>query len=99
MADQPAVETVTFTIESPDGDTDDVTVPAPVLDLLSEEDVTRTEVVGDMALLSLVQQVHAVVHHGEEEVGPELRDAEEAASELFEERFGVSYAEATGHSH
>lgn len=97
MADQP--ETVTFTIEGPDGTTDDVQLPAGLADLLGEPGDTEASVVGDMALLSLVQQIHAAVHHGEDDVDEDVRAMEERASDLFEERFGISFAEATGHSH
>jgi hypothetical protein len=58
-----------------------------------------TTVVGDLAMLGFVQQAHGIVHHSQGEVGEDLQAAEELAMDLFEERFGQSYAEVTGHSH
>lgn len=91
-------ETVDITIEGPDGD-DEVTLPAPLLDLLSEEGESAAEVVGDIAILSCTQRIHTIVHHSEEETDGELSDIEDATMDLFEERFGVTFAEATGHDH
>ncbi|MFC4550956.1 MULTISPECIES: DUF7545 family protein [Halorussus] len=93
------VETVTYSIEGPEGDEDDITVPAGLLDMLREEDETRADVLGDMAMLSLAQQAHAVVHHGHGDTDPEVEAYEETAMDLFEERFGVTFGEMTGHSH
>ena len=93
------VDTATFTIEGPDGETDDLELPTELLDLLSEEGDTRTEVIGDMAILSFAQQAHAIVHHSQGETDENLQRVEEETLAQFEERFGVSFAEATGHSH
>lgn len=90
-------ETVTFEIDG-DGETDTLTVPATVLDLVAEADQTGPEVVGDVAMLSLANRVHHMVHHGEG-TDPELEAIEQETMDLFEERFGVTFAEATGHSH
>jgi hypothetical protein len=91
-------DTVVITIEGPDGE-DEVTLPSPLLDLLSEEDETAAEVVGDIAILSCAQRIHATVHHSEEGPGDELAAIEESTMDLFEERFGVTFSEATGHDH
>lgn len=93
-----ADETVTITIEAPDGD-DEVTLPAGLLDMLAEGDETDAEVVGDLALFGCAQRAHAVVHHQEGAPDEELVSVEETTMELFEERFGMSYGEATGHQH
>jgi hypothetical protein len=99
MADA-EVETVTYTIESPEGDSEELTVPTGIIDLLREdEDETDTEVLGDLAMLSLAQQAHALVHHAPEEPDDAVLKNEEKAMELFEERFGQSFGEMTGHSH
>ncbi|WP_290818142.1 hypothetical protein [Halovivax sp.] len=92
------VSTVTFSIESESGDVDEVTIPAGLVDLLAEGDQSSAETVGDIALLSFASRAHHLVHHGEG-ADEELEAQEAAAMELFEERFGVSYAEATGHHH
>jgi AraC-like DNA-binding protein len=91
-------DTAVITIEGPDGK-DEVTLPTSLLDLLSEENETAAEVVGDIALLSCTQRIHTTVHHSEEEVSDELSAIEDSTMDLFEERFGVTFAEATGHDH
>ncbi|AGB16584.1 hypothetical protein Halru_1990 [Halovivax ruber XH-70] len=96
MADQ--IETTTFSIESEAGDADDVTIPAGLVDLLAEGDQSPAETVGDITLLSFASRAHHLVHHGED-ADDDLEAQEELVMELFEERFGVSYAEATGHHH
>ncbi|MFB6171798.1 MAG: hypothetical protein ABEJ23_04640 [Haloarculaceae archaeon] len=93
-----AVETVTLTIEGPDG-TDELTLPAALLDMLSEGDETDAEVVGDLALFGCAQRVHGAIHHQQREPSEELAAVEEATMDLFEERFGMTYGEATGHQH
>ncbi len=92
------VETTTFTIETPDGDADEVTLPSGLVDLLAEEDQTAAETVADIALLSFASRAHHIVHHGDA-VDDELEAQEARAMDLFEERFGVTFAEATGHHH
>lgn len=92
------VETITFTIESESGDEDEVTVPAGLVDLVTDSDQSPAETVGDVVMLSLANQAHHVVHHGHD-TDEDLEAQEERAMELFEERFGVSFAEATGHHH
>lgn len=89
---------VVITIEGPDGD-DEVSLPEPLLELLSEGGESSAEVVSDIVVLSCAERIHAIVHHGEDELGDELASVEDDMMERFEERFGVSFAEATGHDH
>ncbi|SFC56041.1 hypothetical protein SAMN05444422_110117 [Halobiforma haloterrestris] len=91
------VDTVTVSIEADDS-TDEVTIPAGLLDLVAEGDQTTAETIGDVALLSFASRAHHVVHHGEGS-DEELEAQEERVMELFEERFGVTFGEATGHQH
>jgi len=93
-----ANETATVTLTAGD-DSDEIEVPVAIADLLAEGDESVTTVVGDLAMLGFAQQAHGIVHHSQGEVGEDLRAAEELAMDLFEERFGQSYAEVTGHSH
>ena len=94
------VETVTYTIESPDGDSEELTLPTGVVDLLREDGTeTDTEVLGDLTMLSFAQQAHALVHHAPEEPDEAVIANEEKTMELFEERFGQTFGEMTGHSH
>lgn len=92
-------DTTTFTIDGDDGSTDGIDVPAGLLELLAEGDESPAETLGDLALLSCAQQVHAISHHSQAEPDEEVRAIEEETMALFEERFGRSFAEMTGHSH
>ncbi len=92
------VETITFAIESEDGDEDDVTLPAGLVELVAEGGQSPAETVGDIALLSFASRAHHIVHHGEE-ADEELEAQEARVMDLFEERFGVTFGEATGHQH
>jgi len=93
-----ASETVTVQLTVGDED-DSIEVPTTLLDILSEGDETAPEVVGDIAMLGIAQQAHGVVHHGHGEVDEAVEAAESLAMELFEERFGRSFGEMTGHDH
>lgn len=92
-------ETVTLTLDSEDGATDELTVPTGLLDMLAEGDETAAEVVGDIAMFGFAQRIHGAVAHGEGEPSAELQQVETQTLELFEERFGRSFAELTGHDH
>ncbi|WP_306052547.1 DUF7545 family protein [Natronococcus wangiae] len=92
------VETISISISADDGSTDDVTLPAGLVDLVAEGDQDAAETVGDITLLSFASRAHHIVHHGEGS-DPELEAQEERVMELFEERFGVTFGEATGHQH
>jgi hypothetical protein len=91
-------DTVTVSLHCGE-ETDGIEVPATLVELLSEEDESATAVVGDLAMLGLAQQAHGIVHHSGDEAGDDLVAMEELTMDLFEERFGRSYAEVTGHSH
>jgi tRNA(Ser,Leu) C12 N-acetylase TAN1 len=93
------VETETYTIEAPNGATDTVDLPEGLVDVLSEQGEEPASVVAEVTLLAFVQRAHSIVHHSEGEVPDDLLEINEKAEELFEERFGVSFAEATGHHH
>lgn len=91
------VETIAFSIESDEG-SDEIAVPAALVDVLAEEGQTPAEAVADVTLLSFASRAHHLVHHGEED-DPELEAAEAEIMDRFEERFGVTFGEATGHQH
>lgn len=91
-------ETVTVTLET-DGGSDELAVPTALVGMLGEEDDSAANVVGDLAMLGLAQQAHGIVHHSHGETSDEVEAAEELTMELFEERFGRTYAEMTGHDH
>lgn len=91
-------ETVTIRIEGPDGE-DDVTLPADLLEMLAEGDESGAEVVGDLALMSCAQRIHATIHHSEGEVADDLEAVEATTMDLFEERFGITFEEMAGHDH
>jgi len=93
------VETETYTIEGPDGETDELELPEGLVNVLAEQGETPTTVVAEIALLSFVQRSHAIVHHAEGDVPADLEAINEKAEELFEDRFGMTFGEATGHDH
>ena len=70
-----------------------------LIDLLGEGNDETPEVVGDIAMLGFTQQAHGAVHHSQGEADERIQEAEALAAELFEERFGQSFAEMTGHDH
>ncbi|GGN90574.1 MULTISPECIES: DUF7545 family protein [Haloarcula] len=92
-------DTVTLTIEGDDA-TDELTVPSGLLDILREEaDETDPQVVGDIAMFGLAQRIHGAVHHSQGEPDEEIAALEELTLDLFEERFGATFGELTGHDH
>jgi hypothetical protein len=91
-------DTITVTLDAEDGN-DELEVPRAIVDLLSEEADDTTTVVGDLVMHGIAQQAHGIVHHGHGEVDDDLEAAEELTMDLFEERFGQTYGEVTGHSH
>ncbi|WP_436344850.1 DUF7545 family protein [Natronorubrum sp. FCH18a] len=91
------IETTTFEI-SADDSTDEVTIPSGLVDLVAEGDQTDAETIADVTLLSFASRAHHIVHHGEG-ADEELEAQEDRIMDLFEERFGVTYGEATGHQH
>jgi len=93
-----ALEDVTVTVEA-DGEDDTIEIPAGLIDRLREEGETRADVVGSITLMALTGRAHALLHHVEEESGEELQDIEDVMQGRFEDRFGMTYAEATGHEH
>lgn len=92
------VETITVTIET-DGESDTVAIPAGLLERLAEPGTPPAEVVADVVLTSFTGRAHALRHHGAGEPDEALEAAETDLMDRFEDRFGVTYAEATGHSH
>jgi len=94
-----ASDTVTITLESDDGAVDDLEVPTALLDMLAEGEEGAPEIVGDIAMFGLAQRIHSAVHHSQGEPDDEIAAVEEQTLGLFEERFGESFADLTGHDH
>jgi len=92
------VETTTISIEADDDSTDEVTLPSGLIDLIAEGNQTSAETIGDITLLSFASRAHHLVHHSEG-VDDEIEAQEARVMDLFEERFGVTFGEATGHQH
>ncbi|WP_338729166.1 hypothetical protein [Haladaptatus sp. DJG-WS-42] len=93
-----SVETATFSIESSDGSTDEVELPTELIDLLAEEE-SSAETVADVVLIGFAQRAHALVHHSHGDFDADIEAIEESVLETFEERFGMTFAEMTGHDH
>ena len=98
MADE-STETEAFRIEGPGGASETVSLPAGLADVFAEQGEATTGVVADFAVQAFAQQTHAVVHHSQDEVPADLDALNAHMEEIFEERFGVSLAEAMGHDH
>ncbi|RRJ33608.1 DUF7545 family protein [Halocatena pleomorpha] len=89
---------VVITIAGPNDETE-VALPESLFDALSNEEETASDVVSDILVLSCAQRVHALVHHGEEEIDEDLSAVEDRMMAVFEEHFGMTFAQATGHDH
>jgi len=93
------VETETYTIEGPDGDTDDVELPAGLVDTLAEQGEEPTQVISDIVVQALAQHAHALVHHSQGETPADLAEMNDEMEAIFEDRFGMPLSDAMGHSH
>lgn len=93
------IETATVRIESEDGASDELTLPRELIDMVDEGGQTDAEVVADVAMLSFASRVHHLVAHGEGEPDEEMQAIEGETMDRFEERFGMTFGEATGHDH
>ncbi|MGM0399380.1 MAG: DUF7545 family protein [Halobacteriota archaeon] len=94
-----ATDRLTVSLEI-DDESDEFELPADLVDLFREEDdETDAEIVGDMVVMAFAERAHAIVHHGHGDEDEELEAIESDAMDVFEERFGMTYGEATGHSH
>jgi len=82
-----ANETVTVTVEADDESTDEFEVPTALLELLSD------------CLNLLAQRIHGAVHHAQGEPSEEVQAIEEQTMDIFEDRFGATFGELTGHDH
>ncbi len=93
------VETETYTIEGSGGDTDDVALPAGLVDTLAEQGEEPTQVISDIIVQALAQHAHALVHHSQGETPADLAEMNDEMEAIFEDRFGMPLSEALGHSH
>ncbi|MFW5965479.1 MAG: DUF7545 family protein [Halodesulfurarchaeum sp.] len=92
-------ETTRVTIET-ETDADEIELPSEIIDLYREDpDETDAAIIGDMLVMAFTERAHALAHHGEGEGLESIEQIESQMLELFEKRFGLTYAEATGHSH
>ncbi|NHN48773.1 hypothetical protein G9464_14385 [Halostella sp. JP-L12] len=93
-------DTITVSLESSDGGDDEIELPAALVEMLSEEDdEAAATVVGDIALFGCAQRIHGAIHHSQGEPSEEIQSVEADTMEIFEERFGATFEELTGHDH
>jgi hypothetical protein len=90
----------TVTVET-ETNTEALELPTELVELYREEPgETDAQIAADMLVMAFAERAHALAHHSEEEEG--LGDIEAIEGEMmavFEDRFGMTYGEATGHSH
>ena len=88
------------TVEIAVGDDDEnIAIPTGVLEALTQDELTLPEIIGDLIIVSCTQRLHGMVAHGAAEPDEDLVELEAEMREVFEDRFGASFAELTGHSH
>jgi hypothetical protein len=93
------MDSITVTVDTESG-TDEITLPLDIVDLYREEPSENDAmIVADMVVMAFTERAHALAHHGEGEADVDMEAIEEEMLDAFEDRFGVTYAEATGHSH
>ena len=93
------VDTIRLSVET-ETDGDELELPAEILELYREDpEETDAQIASDMLMMAFSERAHALAHHSEGEESEDIQAIEADMMELFEDRFGVSYAEATGHSH
>lgn len=82
------------------GETDTIELPTDLVDLFREApDETDAEIIADVLVMSFAERVHAIVHHGQGRGDESIEGLETAMMDKFEDRFGMTFDEATGHSH
>lgn len=92
------IDLATVTIDA-DGTHEKIEVPLGFLTRLAEASESPAEVIGDVVVMALTGRAHHLTHHGDGPPDDELEAMEEFFLGRFEDRFGVTYAEATGHAH
>jgi len=92
------VDSVSVTIDV-DGEQEEIDLPSGLIDRLSEPGESPATVVADVAVMAFAGRAHALLHHTEGEPDEAMAEIEDDIMATFEDRFGVTYAEATGHAH
>jgi len=92
------VDSISVTVDV-DGEQDVIELPSGLLDRLSEPGESPATVVADVAVMAFAGRAHALLHHTEGDADEAMAAIEDDIMTTFEDRFGVTYAEATGHSH
>jgi hypothetical protein len=91
-------EDIAVTIDAEES-SEEIALPADLVEFLAEGD-PAADVVADVTLFAFTQRAHTLAHHSDEIPEDADFDAiDERAMELFEDRFGASFQEVTGHSH
>lgn len=92
-------DSLTVTVET-ESDADEIEIPADLIDLYREQPgETDAQIVSDMLVMAFAERAHAIAHHGEGGDDETIQAIESDMMDRFEERFGMTYGEATGHQH
>lgn len=76
-----------------------IALPEGVLEFFADEEQPLAATVGDLLTVDCTQRLHGFAHHVEEEPEEDVLALEADMREQFEERFGASFEELTGHQH
>lgn len=82
-----------------DDSEDSVELPEELFSLFTEEDQTPASAATDLMVLDYTHRLHAQVHHTEDEPDERIVELEADLRDRFEDRFGASFGELTGHQH
>lgn len=92
------MDTSTVTIRIDDAE-DQVELPTELFELFTEDSQSPAGAATDLMVLDYTHRLHAQVHHSDGEVDQQIIDLEADMRDRFEQRFGASFGELTGHQH
>lgn len=95
---QVMVESTTIEI-AVDDTTAELSLPDGVIEMFTGEGQEPADAVADLLTMAYTERLHGAVAHSAEEPSDALAAIEANMRDRFEERFGATFAEVTGHQH